>query len=203
MAQPHPAVGRERAEALVSIASPPGGSPRFAIAITHVQGGPGSTYLHEVQPGATLQCIGPQGFFTRPATSELPSLFIATGTGVTPMRSMMQAAIAAGSKSPTWLLFGVRHEADVLYADEMSAMVRQHPNVRFEPTLSQPAAGWPGRKGYVQAHVKELWAELAALPAARRTRTSAASSAWSARCARSSADDLGLPRQQVHSERYD
>jgi ferredoxin-NADP reductase len=185
-----------------SIASPPEGSPRFAIAITHVQGGPGSTYLHEVQPGATLQCIGPQGFFTRPATSELPSLFIATGTGVTPMRSMMQAAIAAGSKSPMWLLFGVRHEADVLYADEMSAMVQQHPNVRFEPTLSQPAAEWSGRKGYVQAHVKELWAELAALGG-----TPHAYICGLERMVGSVREilrtDLGLPRQQVHSERYD
>ncbi len=148
-----------------SIASAPVGTPRFDIAVTRVQGGPGSTFLHDVQPGATMQCIGPQGFFTRAAASAAPSLFIATGTGVTPMRSMLQAALAAGGKAPMWLLFGVRSDADVLYAEEMQAMAKQHPQVRFEPTLSRPGPAWTGRHGYVQAHVKELWAQLSALGA--------------------------------------
>src|SRR5262245_35788489 len=46
-----------------SIASPPAGTPRFELAITRVQGGPGSTYLHALEPGAELSLIGPQGFF--------------------------------------------------------------------------------------------------------------------------------------------
>jgi ferredoxin-NADP reductase len=187
-----------------SIASPPAGSPRFEIAVTRVQDGPGSTFLHEVAPGATLQCIGPQGFFTRAASSTAPSLFIATGTGVTPMRSMIQAAVAAGATSPMWLLFGVRHETDVLYADEMSALARQHPTIRFEPTLSRASDRWSGRRGYVQAHVKELWAELSA---AASGGTPHAYICGLERMVGSVREilrtDLGLPRQQVHSERYD
>lgn len=185
-----------------SIASPPSGSPRFDIAVTRVQGGPGSTFLHEVAPGTTLQCIGPQGFFTRAASSTSPSLFIATGTGVTPMRSMIEAAVAAGATAPMWLLFGVRHEADVLYADEMLALAKQHPSIRFEPTLSQPGDRWSGRRGYVQAHVKELWAGLTALGG-----TPHAYICGLERMVGSVREilrtDLGLPRQQVHSERYD
>src|SRR4051812_44430395 len=49
-----------------SIASAPDGSPGFEVAVTKVEGGPGSTYLHELPEGATLRAIGPQGFFTRP-----------------------------------------------------------------------------------------------------------------------------------------
>src|SRR5262245_47463317 len=47
-----------------SIASPPDASPRIAIAVTKVEGGPGSTYLHTLPEGATIRAIGPQGFFT-------------------------------------------------------------------------------------------------------------------------------------------
>src|SRR3954464_11868189 len=73
-----------------SIASAPDGSPRFELAITHVMDGPGSSYLHTVEPGATIKAIGPQGFFTRPVAAKSgASLFIATGTGVTPFRSMI------------------------------------------------------------------------------------------------------------------
>ena len=189
-----------------SIASAPGPSPRFDIAVTRVQGGPGSTYLHEVPAGTALQCIGPQGFFTRPASFALPSLFIATGTGVTPMRSMLQAAVAAAQTAlevPIWLLFGVRREVDVLYAAEMQAIAREHPAVRFLPTLSQAGSDWTGRRGYVQAHVKELWVQLAALGAGLPHAYICGLERMVGSVREILRTDLGLPRQQVHSERYD
>ncbi|MGD0527539.1 MAG: FAD-dependent oxidoreductase [Polyangiaceae bacterium] len=187
-----------------SIASPPDGTPRFAVAVTRVQGGPGSTFLHAVAPGTTLGFVGPQGFFTRPVASAPPSLMVATGTGVTPMRSMLLAAIAAGSRAPAWLLLGVRREADLLYAAELEALAAAHPFVRFQATLSQPGEGWTGRRGYVQNHVRELWDELSAVAAGTPPH---AYVCGLERMVGSVRDllrkDVGLPRQQVHSERYD
>src|SRR5262245_23857086 len=49
-----------------SIASRPDGSSGLSIAVTRVEGGPGSTFLHELGEGAVIRAIGPQGFFTRP-----------------------------------------------------------------------------------------------------------------------------------------
>jgi CDP-4-dehydro-6-deoxyglucose reductase len=184
-----------------SIASPPDGSPRFDVAVTRVAGGPGSTWLHAVEPGAALRFIGPQGFFTRPPATASPSLMIATGTGVTPMRSMMHAAIAAGSHAPMWLLLGVRHDEDLLYQDEFQAMASEHPFVRFEPTLSQPRS-WTGRRGYVQTHVRALWEELASLGAAPHAYICGLERMISS-VRELLRKDMGLPRQQVHSERYD
>jgi ferredoxin-NADP reductase len=50
-----------------SIASPPDGSPRFELAVTRVQSGAGSAWLHAAPPGTVLRFSGPQGFFTRPS----------------------------------------------------------------------------------------------------------------------------------------
>ncbi len=211
-----------------SIASAPAGGSTFDVAVTHVQGGPGSTYLHEAPVGATLSCIGPQGFFTRAATTAWPSLFIATGTGVTPMRSMIQAALAHDSAAravtavttaattattaptsmaPLWLLLGVRREVDVLYAEEMAALAAEHPRLRFVPTLSQGSSDWTGRRGYVQTHVKALWAELAAAATHAGLEPPHAYICGLERMVGSVREvlrvELGLPRQQVHSERYD
>jgi ferredoxin-NADP reductase len=189
-----------------SIASAPDGSARFDIAVTRVQGGPGSTWLHEVEPGVVLRFIGPQGFFTRPPATAPPSLMIATGTGVTPMRSMLHAAIAAGSRTPMWLLLGVRHDEDLLYQDEFRAMANEHPFVRFEPTLSQPRENgpprWTGRRGYVQTHVRALWDELASLGPAPHAYICGLERMISS-VRELLRKDMGLPRQQVHSERYD
>jgi CDP-4-dehydro-6-deoxyglucose reductase len=187
-----------------SIASAPDGSSRFEIAVTRVQGGPASTRLHAVSPGTVLRFVGPQGFFTRPATAiDSAALMIATGTGVTPMRSMLRAAIAQGSSSPIWLLLGVRNEEDVLYDEEFRALAREHPFFRFEPSLSRPPELWNGRRGYVQAHVRGLWSELTA----RGNGVPHAYVCGLERMVGSVREllrkEMGLPRQQVHSERYD
>ncbi len=187
-----------------SIASSPDGSPRFEIAVTRVQGGPGSTRLHAMQPGAVLRFVGPQGFFTRTSpASELPALMIATGTGVTPMRSMLRAAATRGARSTVWLLLGVREQGDILYGDEFRALASEHPFFRFEPTLSRPLAEWDGRRGYVQTHIRALWSELVA-------RGEGAPHAYICGLERMVGSvrellrkEMGLPRQHVHSERYD
>jgi CDP-4-dehydro-6-deoxyglucose reductase, E3 len=185
-----------------SIASPPDGSPRFDIAVTRVVGGPGSTWLHAVEVDHLVRFVGPQGFFTRALAPAPPSLMIGTGTGVTPLRSMLRAAITAGSTAPIWLVLGVRREADLLYADELHALAAAHPFVRFFPTLSQPGEHWPGLRGYVQTHVERLWAELASLGAPPHAYVCGLQ-----RMVGSVRDllrkDMAVPREQVHSERYD
>ncbi len=186
-----------------SIASGPDGSPRFELAITHVQGGPGSSYLHELPVGAHLRIIGPQGFFTRAKGADAPALFIGTGTGVTPLRSMLLDAVRRGDGRALWLVFGVRREADMLYETELRALAAAHPSVRVEYTLSQPPAEWTGRRGYVQTHVRALYEELAA-------RGEGAPHAYICGLERMVSSvrellrkDMALPRELVHSERYD
>jgi CDP-4-dehydro-6-deoxyglucose reductase, E3 len=189
-----------------SIASAPNGTGRFDVTVTHVTNGPGSSLLHAMRPGTEVTVIGPQGFFTRPVAKAPPSLFVATGTGVTPFRCMLGAALATGDRTPTWLLFGVRREEDILYRDELSALATAHPHFRFVPTLSQPGGEWTGRHGYVQAHVRDLLAELAALPACGGQEPHAyicglQKMVGSVR--ELLRKEMGLPRERVHTERYD
>lgn len=186
-----------------SIASPPGGSPQFDIAVTRVQGGPASTWLHAASPGAVLPFTGPQGFFTRPPKAGPPSLMVATGTGVTPMRSMVMAAVADAARAPLWLLLGVRHEEDMLYADEFGALSRAYPFIRFEATLSQPDDRWGGRRGYVQAHVRELWQRLSEATGDKPHAYVCGLQRMVGSVRDLLRKDMGLPREQVHSERYD
>jgi CDP-4-dehydro-6-deoxyglucose reductase len=185
-----------------SIASAPDGTPRFDLTVTHVSKGPGSSFLHSLASGTTLRTVGPQGFFTRPLAEAGPSLFIATGTGIAPFRSMIRAALAAKSPHPMSLLFGVRHEEDILYRDELVALANE-PGMRVELTLSQPGSDWKGRRGYVQAHVKELWADLVA----RGGGTPHAYACGLQKMVGSAREllrkELGLDRKQVHTERYD
>lgn len=182
-----------------SIASRPDGSPRFSIAVTRVETGSGSKYLHALSEGAQVRAIGPQGFFTR--TSQHPSLFVGTGTGVTPLRSMILDALARGDSSPLCLVFGVRRESDRIYADELEALAAAHPNFRVLYTLSQPGDAWTGRRGYVQTHVEALWRELEAQGQPHAYICGLERMVGAVRDLLRK--QMNVPRQQVHSERYD
>lgn len=187
-----------------SIASPPDGSPRFELAVTRVPNGPGSGFLHDLAPGAELRALGPHGFFTRESAEGVPSLFVATGTGLTPMRSMVRAALAAGASEPLWLLVGVRGEADMLYRDEFDALAARHPNLQVHFSLSRPPEGWPGRTGYVQSHVPELWRRLGEAGAGAEPHLFICGLERMVSVVRTlGRKELGLARTRVHSERYD
>ncbi len=186
-----------------SIASAPDGTPRFEMAVTRVRAGPASMWLHCIAEGQEVTFVGPQGFFTRPPANASPSLMIATGTGITPLRSMIHAAIGAGSRAPMWLLLGVRHEEDVLYGDELRGLAQRHSFVRFEPSLSQPLSNWKRRRGYVQAHVRELWEELTATGGGRPHAYVCGLERMVGSVRTMLRKELLVPREQVHSERYD
>jgi CDP-4-dehydro-6-deoxyglucose reductase len=186
-----------------SFASSPDGSPRFEVAVTRVEGGPGSTWIHSLQAGALLKFTGPQGFFTRAAENPVPSLMIATGTGVTPMRSMIRAAIDGASGALLWLVLGVRTEQDLLYAEEFRQIARAHAFIRFEPTLSRPHGDWAGRRGYVQTHVRDLCGELATASGAEPHVYVCGLERMVASVRDLVRKQMALPRERVHSERYD
>jgi ferredoxin-NADP reductase len=186
-----------------SIASPPDGSGRFEIAVTRVSGGPGSQYLHELREGEMLHAIGPHGLFTRAPDDPLPALFVATGTGVTPLRSMMRAAQRGGACPPMWLLFGARFEEDILYEEEFRAWAAM-PGMRYEITLSQGSPSWQGRRGYVQLHVPELWKSLTEAVAPSMPDVYVCGLERMVHTVRNLArTELGVGRKQVHIERYD
>ncbi len=189
-----------------SIASPPRGTPEIEIAVTLVEGGAGSTWLHRMEIGQTLLVQGPQGFFVRGKGVGKPALLVGTGTGVTPLRSLLHDAIARGDTNPLVLLFGVRTQADLLYAAELAGLAAAHPHVRFEPTLSRADEAWTGRRGYVQHHVAELWKELRGASEAEPADVHVYICGLN-RMVGSVREllrgELGATREQVHSERYD
>lgn len=187
-----------------SIASPPTGRPTLELAVTLVEGGTGSRFLHGLSPGETVTALGPHGFFTRDPADATPAIFVATGTGVTPLRSMLLAALAAGSDAPMWLLLGVRHEADIIYREELERVAREHERVRFEPTLSQAGEGWVGRRGYVQDHLVELFEAMRAAYPGTTPHVYVCGLDRMVTVVRDLAKErLGLDRKQIHQERYD
>ena len=140
-----------------SLASAPSGTNRFELCLNRVESGHLSPRLFEMQPGDCIQMRHPLGLFVLRQPPR-DSIFIATGTGIAPFRSMLQAHLSASSPAFT-LLFGVSYESHLLYSEELGEMALRYPHFRFWPTLTRPDAGWKGRQGRVQAHLAEAVGE--------------------------------------------
>jgi ferredoxin-NADP reductase len=141
-----------------SIASPPSEDNRFALCLNRVQDGFTSNYLCDMKEGAEISCQGPFGDFTlRPPMRD--TVFIATGTGIAPFRSMLHWLLAEESRhqgKQLSLVFGNRTEKDIYYHDEFLRLSAEHNNFRYRPTLSRGGPEWQGLRGYVQEHVPAI-----------------------------------------------
>ncbi len=155
-----------------SIASPPDSTNKFALCLNRVQDGFMSNFLCDMQEGDEIPCQGPFGdFILRPPMRD--TIFIATGTGIAPFRSMLQwlfNSMDDGRPRPSspdannarhqgkqlYLIFGNRTENDIYYHDEFQRLAKDHANFHYLPTLSRGEPQWDGLRGYVQKHVPNI-----------------------------------------------
>ncbi len=132
------------------------------IAVSFVSGGAATALFEGLDIGRHVTASGPFGRFCLQAGDDNGRyLLIATGTGVTPYRSMLpqlrQAMCERGAE--VVLLQGARTPAELLYADDFRAFADANPGFRYLPCLSRelPANPHPDvRQGYVQQHLAEI-----------------------------------------------
>jgi ferredoxin-NADP reductase/ferredoxin len=127
----------------------PDGQLAFYIS-RHAQGRV-SAWLHdEVRPGDTLTLKGPYGEFDIPP-GDGPILGLAGGTGLSPVLSLLEAALRADSDTPMELIVSVRERREALALETLAALARRHANFRYRVTLTREAeAPAPFLSGRVQ-----------------------------------------------------
>ncbi len=185
------------ASAPVTLGEP--GSDRFELAITRVEGGAGSAALFALAPGATLDALGPNGLFVREDRHrDVPAVYVATGTGLAPIRAMLHEELRRDETTAQVLVFGCRTEADLLYREELEALAAKHPRFRYVPTLSRGSDAWTHGRGYVQQHLPAI---LGALGPAHLYVCGLTKMIDDVR--RVLKETLGVDRRSVHTERYD
>ncbi|MGB0356840.1 MAG: 2Fe-2S iron-sulfur cluster-binding protein [Cytophagales bacterium] len=125
--------------------------PLPAITVKRVQEGKVSNYLNDhLQVGDRLICSVPQGKFTidyKPNASQ-HFVFIAAGSGITPLFSMIKAVLYQMPKSTLQLIYANRDEEGIIYKKTLDQLVSQHANrLQVTHVLSQPKTDFRGLKG--------------------------------------------------------
>ncbi len=146
-----------------SIASPPSHTNSFELVISRKAEGAVSDYIWEnFKSGTSLSISQPQGKFSLPSKQETDLCFIATGTGIAPLRSMILSLLnQKGYSHQIYLIFGVRMAKDILYREAFENLAQTNKNFHFIPVLSRETnPEWEGEKGYVHAVYASLFAHL-------------------------------------------
>ncbi|HVG55430.1 MAG TPA: FAD-binding oxidoreductase [Vicinamibacterales bacterium] len=145
-----------------SVASPPEHRSTIQLVLNLVPGGPGSGYLFSLREGVDTQFKGPVGSFTLRDSSR-DVLFVVTGTGIAPIRSMLSSLAIRGSRRRLTLIWGLRSERDLYYQEELAVLQDRLPNFSFTTTLSQPTASWRGSIGRVTPLVAATVSDVSSL----------------------------------------
>lgn len=138
-----------------SIASPPSAANQVTLLFNLVAGGPGSTYLYGLQEGDPVSFKGPAGTYYLREDPGRHVLFVATGTGIAPIRSMLLTHFERHTGQPLTLFWGLRFERDLYYQEELADWASRYPHFSYVTTLSQPGPGWGGVKGRVTNLVQD------------------------------------------------
>lgn len=144
--------GRHRS---FSMASKPNGSS-VDFHVRRISGGRFTDRrLAALQTGEILDVEMPLGSFHYHAEDYRPIVMVATGTGLAPIKSMLESLMDDPDCPPVSLYWGMRAEADLYLHDEIPSWADQLYEFRYVPVLSRPGPGWGGRRGYVQHAVVE------------------------------------------------
>lgn len=144
-----------------SFASPPGHAPvsvvRFQVRL--VPGGAFTTWLHtEAKVGQRLEGHGPYGdFWLRPG--KAPILAIAGGSGMAPLKALLEQACGDGVARDIKYFFGAWRQEDFYCVEEMKALEAAWlSKFEFIPVLSgEPEdSDWQGPRGFVSEHVRTV-----------------------------------------------
>lgn len=130
----------------------------------HVRVHPGGLFsdrtLSALEVGSPLRAAGPFGSCVwRPWDG--PTVMLGTGTGIAPLKAIVERLALDGHPAPVHLYWGVRDETELYLADHFLRLQSRLRAFRFIPVLAEGDAGFSHRRGFVQDAVAEDFPSLA------------------------------------------
>lgn len=135
-----------------SIASSPSDTRLIELQVKLVPGGKATTWLHqELSEGDEVSFAGPYGQFFVRKSIDKPKIFVAGGSGLSAIRSMILDLLEEGHDQPVFLFQGARDIPDLHYADEFRALEKEHDDFHYVPALCSCGddSPWEGERGFI------------------------------------------------------
>lgn len=122
-----------------------------ALTFTIKESGDFTATIGDTKPGDLATVHGPFGRFSyvfHPPEDDL--VFIATGIGITPIRSMVRHLHDRADPREVLLIYGNRDQNNIAFRDELQQLSEsEHLKIRMVHVLSQPDDQWEGEQGHI------------------------------------------------------
>jgi len=190
-----------QAQRSYSVASNPERRGEIELAVTLLEDGEVSSYMHGVLvPGDFIEVRGPiGGYFVWNAALGGPLLLVAGGSGIAPLMAMLRHRAAAGTMVPTRLLFSSRSLEEVIYLKELEKLASTHTGLEVFHTLTN--AQPPGWAGYARLMDEPMLREVAG-PLGPEPRVFICGPTPLVEAAANILVEIGLPPANIKTERF-
>jgi len=127
----------------------PGVTGYFDLTVKRYENGLVSKYLHEQKVGDAVLMSGPNqgGHWVDGMAKKVG--FVAGGTGITPMISIIRWILTKRLNAELFLVFANKTEADIIFREEWECDLREYPNFHCYHVLEHPPAGWSQGTGRI------------------------------------------------------
>lgn len=145
-----------------SISSDPIDDSKIELIVRRVPQGICTTYLFDhLKQGDQVRINGPYGSFYLRET-QTPIVFLAGGSGIAPIKSILHHMKHTGNKRKAVFFFGVRTVKDAFLLEEMKQFEKDLHDFKFIPVVSHPEEGanWQGKIGRVTTVAEEFLKQI-------------------------------------------
>ncbi len=128
------------------------GSETIVFHVRIYPGGAASTYVKDrLSSGGVIEIEGPYGHFGLTENDWRPAFLIAGGTGMAPIRALLDDAFARGDSRQLRYFYGARSQSDLYCLEDMAGWASAHGNFSFTPALSDEPerSSWGGARGLI------------------------------------------------------
>jgi NAD(P)H-flavin reductase len=121
-----------------------------------IPNGKGSNYLANLEINDLLTVKGPYGMCYIKPENKNNLVMVATGTGIAPIKAILEDLAAKKDTRTIDVLFGCRYEKNLFYLKELKDLAGQLEDSNIILTLSQPGELWTGYEGRVTSHLNSI-----------------------------------------------
>jgi len=172
------------------------GNLEFLIRI--VDGGKFSEYLkNDAKVGQRIHVKGPSGIFGLKENGFTPRYFVAGGTGLAPILSMVRRMKEWDEPQKCVIYFGVNTEAEIFHLDELDRLAAEMPTLELRNCVWKCSDDWHCEKGSVVDILRRDLQETVAKPDLYLCGPPGMVDATFAVCA-----EMGIPKERIYLEKF-
>lgn len=140
-----------------SAANKPGTDALIFDVRLHPNGKVSEFVQNSLYAGEAFELIGPYGHFGFSENHHRPAVCIAGGTGLAPLKAMIDDAFSNGIERQIKLLYGARQQGDLYDIELLEQWRAEHTSFSYEIILSDEPeeSAWSGARGWVHDFISQ------------------------------------------------